>query len=106
MSNTIEFMARIGVLTDQDERCYVCQAKVQLFCGLCSECLACDPFLRNEPLTSEALKQLRHSIIEHAKAFLHIDHDVEMTCDGCDLAPICTFSFDPYNTQGNCLLSK
>ena len=28
------------------------------------------------------------------------------TCDDCASAPVCYFTFDPYNTDGDCLASK
>lgn len=31
---------------------------------------------------------------------------MSFTCDECSHAPLCTLSFDGYNTDGDCLLSK
>lgn len=50
-------------------------------------------------MNPEKLKELRD---EMAKLF-EID---AFTCDDCPALPTCQFSFDPYNTDGDCLAEK
>jgi len=63
-----------------------------------------EKFLRKEPLTDEALAELRKRRIKGADGYMTIES--WFTCDNCKLNRRCTLAFDPYNLDGDCLLDK
>lgn len=60
---------------------------------------------RKVPLTTQQLADLRAESILYERIFCD-NHITEFTCDGCKYAPVCCFTFDGYNTDGDCLASK
>lgn len=62
------------------------------------------------PLTETRLTAGREAAIQRTEHD-HPEYGAKVraegfTCDGCSLAPTCGFVFDPYNTNGDCLLEK
>ena len=57
--------------------------------------------LRVVPLTADQCTkmsdEIKHVLTDWGHTFKYI------TCDKCDDAKICAYSFDPYNTDGDCL---
>lgn len=58
--------------------------------------------------TKEAIAEEREKTLQAMKHDKLIDNPkaVVFACDSCDLASRCTLLFDPYNTNGDCLLEK
>ena len=58
-----------------------------------------DYIMRQTPMTPEEMKALRDRMAA--------EHDITVfTCDECGAAARCELSFDPYNTNGDCLAEK
>ena len=62
-----------------------------------------DEFMLVRDRTDAELADLRDALLYSHHQWIG---DGGFTCDGCDLAKRCDFAFDPYNTNGDCLLSK
>lgn len=72
------------------------------------------------PRTSDALVALRLKAVkflvqvdrelkgepEHPALDRLRDPKIAFTCDGCGRATVCLYTFDPYNTDGDCLDDK
>jgi hypothetical protein len=56
----------------------------------------------------EQLVQLRRKMVEQAEIDFGVGsfRNVVFTCDDCNSAAKCEFTFDPYNTDGDCLNLK
>lgn len=61
-----------------------------------------DPYRRTIPLSpcqiTSASNIVKHDLAELGDTFKYI------TCDTCDINAVCLYSFDIYNTDGDCLL--
>ena len=61
-----------------------------------------DPHLRTIPLGQCQIEarsnEIKHDLTELGDSFKYI------TCDNCDINAVCLYSFDIYNTDGDCLL--
>lgn len=63
-----------------------------------------DPWIYARAQPQHRLDVLRDEVSRHcAKAGYPI---AVFTCDGCAMVTRCTLAFDPYNTDGDCLLDK
>jgi len=66
--------------------------------------LSPDPHKRQIPLSTCQIKaasdQVKHDLQE---VFLDTSYKY-ITCDNCDINAVCLYSFDVYNTNGDCLL--
>lgn len=61
-----------------------------------------DPHKRKVALSrcqiAAASDQIKHDLTDMSDSFKYI------TCDTCDINAVCLYSFDIYNTDGDCLL--
>ena len=56
-------------------------------------------------LDEQSLDNIRSMVIMDVKE--KYGHNItEFTCDECESRFTCTYVFDPYNTDGDCLLNK
>lgn len=58
------------------------------------------------PLTEAQLESARSKMLEDLRRDYSEDEMPEITCDSCDLRFTCEFSYDTYNTHGDCLAEK
>jgi hypothetical protein len=52
------------------------------------------------PLTLAQMRRLEELALEDNAP------EVTMTCSTCTAASVCALAFDPYNTDGDCLMTK
>lgn len=64
-----------------------------------------DEYLYAEPRTFEELYSDRQ-VLSAQIAEGPSPEPARITCDACRLVSRCVFAFDPYNTNGDCLLEK
>lgn len=57
--------------------------------------------LLDDPRTKEELDNIKAAVIAREG-----EPEAKITCDGCAQAPVCKLYWNPYNTNGACLLEK
>lgn len=65
-----------------------------------------DPWADVPPRTEEQLAELRAKSVEESKNEFDQEGIKVFTCDDCTLKAKCYFTFDWYNTNGDCIASK